>query len=57
MKELEKGIEELKGLRNNNNMPVTTELPGIKPPKSTHGGIHGSSCIYSRGWPHQISMG
>jgi hypothetical protein len=26
-------------------------------PKSTHEGIHGSSRIYSRGWPSQSSMG
>jgi hypothetical protein len=26
-------------------------------PKSTHGGTHGSSCIYSRGWPYLASMG
>ena len=26
-------------------------------PKSTHGGTHGSSCISSRGWPSQLSMG
>ena len=26
-------------------------------PKSTHGGIHGSSCICSRGWPCWTSVG
>jgi hypothetical protein len=26
-------------------------------PKSTHGGIHGSSSICGRGWPSQSSMG
>jgi hypothetical protein len=26
-------------------------------PKSTYGGTHGSSCICSRGWPCQASMG
>ena len=25
--------------------------------KEKHGGTHGSSCIYSRGWPSQPSMG
>jgi hypothetical protein len=25
-------------------------------PKNTHGGIHGSSCICSRGWPYLASM-
>jgi hypothetical protein len=25
--------------------------------KRTHGGTHGSSCICSRGWPCQSSMG
>jgi hypothetical protein len=25
--------------------------------KKTHGGTHGSSCICSRGWPRQTSMG
>jgi hypothetical protein len=25
--------------------------------KSTHVGTHGSSCIYSRGWPSRSSMG
>jgi hypothetical protein len=39
------------------NQPVPPELPGTKPPKSTHGGTHGSSCICGRGWPSQTSMG
>jgi hypothetical protein len=26
-------------------------------PKSTHGGTHGSSCIYSREGPYLLSMG
>jgi len=26
-------------------------------PRSTHGGTHGSTCICSRGWPCQASMG
>ena len=26
-------------------------------PKNTHGETHGSSCIYSRGWPCWTSMG
>jgi hypothetical protein len=26
-------------------------------PKNTHGGIYGSSCIGSRGWPYLTSMG
>ena len=26
-------------------------------PKNMHGGTHGSSCIYSRGWPCLESMG
>ena len=26
-------------------------------PRSRHGGIHGSYCIFSRGWPCQASMG
>jgi hypothetical protein len=26
-------------------------------PRSTHGGIHGSSCICSRGWPCSESIG
>jgi len=26
-------------------------------PKSTHGGTHGSSCIWSSGWPWWASMG
>ena len=26
-------------------------------PKNTHGETHGSSCICSRGWPSQSSMG
>jgi hypothetical protein len=32
------------------NQPVAPELP----PKSTHGGTHGSSHICIRGWPCQI---
>jgi hypothetical protein len=39
------------------NQPVTPELPGTKPPKKTHGGTHGSSCICIRGWPSRSSMG
>ena len=27
------------------------------PSKKTHGGTHGSSCIYSRGFPSQSSVG
>jgi hypothetical protein len=27
------------------------------PQKSTHGGTHGSSCVYSRGLPYLSSMG
>ena len=34
------------------NSPLTSELSGTKPPKKTHGGSHGSSCICSRGWPN-----
>ena len=26
-------------------------------PKITHGGTHGSSCIFSRRWPCRLSMG
>ena len=40
------------------NQPVLPELPGTKPqPKNTHVGTHESSCICSRGWPNQTSMG
>ena len=40
------------------NWPVSPDLPGTKPPiKKTHGGIHGPSCICSREWPSQSSMG
>ena len=40
------------------NQPVPPELPGAKsPPKSTHGGTHGSSCLCSRGWSSWSSMG
>jgi hypothetical protein len=40
------------------NKPVPLELPGTKPPtKEKHGETHGSSCICSRGCPHQSSMG
>jgi hypothetical protein len=38
------------------NQPVPPELPGTKPPKSTYGGIQGSRCISSRGWPCGTSM-
>jgi hypothetical protein len=40
------------------NLPVPPELQGLNhQAKSTHGGIHGSCCICSRGWPSQSSMG
>jgi hypothetical protein len=26
-------------------------------PKNTHGGTHGSSCLFSRGWTYLASMG
>jgi hypothetical protein len=60
--ELEKGLKELKVFvahrRNNNmNQPVLSELSRTTPPKSIHGGSHGSSCICCRGWPCCTSMG
>jgi hypothetical protein len=40
------------------NQLVLPELPGTKSPiKVKHGGIHGSSCICSRGWTCWTSMG
>jgi hypothetical protein len=62
MEELEKGVKELKGFvthrkKNNINHPDTLELPTTKPPKSTHGGTHGSSSTCSKGWPCWASMG
>jgi hypothetical protein len=40
------------GLASKNSLPLTA-----RPPKSTHGGTHGSSCICSRGWPSWLPMG
>jgi hypothetical protein len=64
MEELEKGLKEL------NRFATSQEEQQYQPtthpqtsqglnhqPKSTNGGIHGSSCICSRGWPCQASMG
>jgi hypothetical protein len=65
VEELEKGLKELKGFA----APYEEQhQPGPSPhhpssqglnhqPKSIHGGSHGSSCICSRGWPCQASMG
>jgi hypothetical protein len=55
MEELGERLKELKGFathRKNNNINQP-ELPGTKPPKSTHG----SSCTCSRGLPYLASMG
>jgi hypothetical protein len=39
------------------NQPVPQSSQGLNhQPKSTHGGTHGSSCIFSRGWPSRSSM-
>jgi hypothetical protein len=63
MKELEKGLKELKGFvthrRDNNiNQSEPPELPGTKPPTKKYiwrdPWLH---CIRSRGWPCQTSMG
>ena len=67
VKELEKGMKEVKGWRglqphrkNNMNQPDTpppTSQGRIHQPRDTHGGNHGFSCICSRGWPCQSSIG
>ena len=62
MEELDKGLKELKVFathRKNNsfNQPELQTSQGLNhQPKCTHGGIHGSSCICSRGWPHLASV-
>jgi len=62
MEELEKELKELKGFATPQeeqyqpNKP--TELQGLNhQPMSTHGGTHGSSCIYGRGWHRLPSIG
>jgi hypothetical protein len=63
MEEVEKELKELKGFgihrkKNNINQHNIQRSQGLNnQPKSTHGGTHGSSCICSRGWPCQSSMG
>jgi hypothetical protein len=63
VKELEKGLKELKGVathrkKNNINQPDPQSSQKLNhQPKSTHGGTHGSSHICSRGWACQTSMG
>jgi hypothetical protein len=66
MEELEKGLKELKGFatsQEEQQYQPTRSLHCLSSqglnyqPKSMHGGTHGSSCICSRGWPCQISMG
>jgi hypothetical protein len=48
--------EGLQLLRRNNQYPQSSQ--GLNHQlKNTHGGTHGSSCISSRGWPSQSSMG
>ena len=43
--------------KNNINQPTPRNSQGLNhQPRSTPGGIHGSSCIYSRGWPYLASM-
>jgi hypothetical protein len=40
-----------------NKTPNSQSSQGLNhQPRSTHAGTHGSSCIYSKGWPCQASM-
>jgi hypothetical protein len=64
MEELEKGLKEQKGfatykkistISTNQTLQSSQELN--HQPKSTHGGIHGSSHICNRGRSYQASMG
>ena len=47
--------------RKNSNIIINQTLQSSQglnhQPKSTHGGTHGSSCLCSRGWPCQSSIG
>jgi hypothetical protein len=63
MEELEKGLKELKGFATIGRTTIlTNQTPqssqGLNhQTKSTHGATHGSSHIYSRGWPWWASIG
>jgi hypothetical protein len=65
MEELGEELKELKGLaahRKNNSINQPDHPPPIlqglsHQPKSTHGGIKGSTCICSRGLPYWTSIG
>jgi hypothetical protein len=62
MEELGEGLKKLKGFVTPSEAQYyqPTRLPRAprtKPPKSTHGGTHGSIYICSRGWPYLTSMG
>jgi hypothetical protein len=64
MKELEKGPKELKGFaaleEEQQYEPTSSPQSSLglnHQSKKTHGETHGSSCICSRGWPGQSSMG
>jgi hypothetical protein len=58
MEELEKGLKELKVFATISNNQTLQSSQGLNhQPRSTHGGIHGFSCICSRGWPCWASIG
>ena len=60
MEELGEGLKEVRGFatpsEKQHQPNRTPKLPQTKPPKSTHGGTSGSSCICNREWPYLASM-